>query len=192
MSKPEEFRELLDKASEQYYNEGDFLIVNGITITDEIFDEIQDDFKRKFPNDPWHSKVGVEAQGSFTKASHLIPMGSLQKTPSFDELNKWKDKAAGKNNLVWSEKIDGLSISLQYRKGVLVQAITRGDGFTGDDVTQNVLKMNVVKNLPILKDFTIRGEIVLHEDKYNTFFKDKKNKRNAAAGTVKRLDGKNA
>jgi DNA ligase (NAD+) len=89
-----------------------------------------------------------------------------------------------------SEKLDGISVSLKYENGKLIQALTRGDGNVGEDITRNVKKMKGVLH-ELNEDFTghIRGEIVLFHSDWKTHLSDKANPRNAASGTAKRIDG---
>ena len=96
-------------------------------------------------------------------------------------------------------KLDGLSISLTYIQGKLVRAVTRGDGFIGEDVTENILQIaSVVKTLPQAIDIEIRGEIVLPLASFEKLNKERlekgeelfANPRNAASGTLRQLDPK--
>ena len=87
------------------------------------------------------------------------------------------------------EKLDGLSIECVYEHGKLVQAITRGDGETGEDITINVVRMGGV-NSDLQMDFngSLRGEIIMTKSTWKQHFADKANPRNAASGVSKRLD----
>lgn len=89
----------------------------------------------------------------------------------------------------WSEKMDGISILLYYTGGILKQAVTRGDGIEGEDITRNVLRMKGV--VPLIPGFEgdIRGEIILTKTDHATHFPTYANPRNAAAGIAKRIDG---
>jgi DNA ligase (NAD+) len=121
-------------------------------------------------------------------------MGSQAKVNTPAELIDWakkqQEKIKTKFKFGISEKVDGFSLSLKYLAGELVQAITRGDGLIGEDVTVNVKKMKQVPlTLPNKLNATFRGEAVLFIEDFNEFFPDKANPRNAAAGTVRRLDG---
>jgi DNA ligase (NAD+) len=127
-------------------------------------------------------------------------MGSLDKCQAQDEVDKWyKDtvgKLAGavgqgelpalKQDFVISEKLDGISISLKYVKGKLVQALTRGDGETGEDILRNVKLMEGVPQK--VRDLTgyVRGEIILKKSKHKKHVPEYKNPRNAASGIAKR------
>ncbi len=89
-----------------------------------------------------------------------------------------------------SEKLDGISLSLKYVDGELIQAATLGDGSTGENITQNVLKMkNVKQKLPASFTGHIRGEIILLKSDHKKYFPTYANPRNAASGIAKRYDG---
>jgi len=117
-------------------------------------------------------------------------MGSLDKVNLPAELTKWAHDHAPKEALFVTEKLDGLSIEVIYEHGSLVQAITRGDGETGEDITVNVAKMGGVHS-HLKHRFTgsLRGEIIMFKSTHKQHFADKANPRNAASGTSKRLDG---
>lgn len=191
-----EYVEILNKASEAYYNSDKTIM------SDSEYDAIFDEFKKKFPKHPFFKTVGAKISSpSFKKTKHSIAMGSQSKVNTFSELQDWINKSLdkvksliSKNNLtpsfLVSEKIDGFSLSLRYEKGELIEAITRGDGIEGEEVTANVKKMEAVPlTISLLEPLTVRGEAVLTKDKFKKFFSDKANPRNAAAGTVRRLDG---
>jgi DNA ligase (NAD+) len=118
-------------------------------------------------------------------------MGSLNKVNLPVELTEWaKDKDCKSWYVV--EKLDGLSIEVLYEHGKLVQAITRGDGETGEDITVNVVRMGGV-SADLQEDFngSLRGEIIMLKSVHQQHFADKANPRNAASGVSKRLDGVN-
>ena len=127
----------------------------------------------------------------WVKVRHSAPMSSLNKAQDAAEAAAWA-RTVGAGDMVVSEKLDGISVSLRYLEGALVQAATRGDGETGEDITRNVVKMKGVKTS--IKGFTghVRGEIVLLRSDLAAHFPDYSNPRNAAAGIAKRLDGKGA
>jgi len=171
---------------------------NGIpTITDAEFDALVDELRGLRPDSEAVTDIGAPVPVSeWKKAQHGFVMGSLDKVNFPQELHEW---AAAYNTLpptrsipplFVTEKLDGISIHLRYEDGNLVQAITRGDGTTGEDITQNVRRMKGV--MQTLLDFTgsIRGEIVLLKSDHKTHFPDYANPRNAASGISKRYDGK--
>ena len=151
------------------------------------------------PNSP-SKKVGGFVSEKFIKVKHETPMMSLSN--AFDEADLLKfdndiKKEIGTNNYgyVVEPKIDGLSISIKYRNGELIQAVTRGDGEIGEDVTENV---KTIKSLPLTidwnNDLEIRGEVFLNKKDFEKINSDpnviKKfaNARNAASGSLRNLD----
>jgi len=160
-----------------------------LVISDKVYDAKESEL-RSLDSNHWVLKiVGAPVVASeWKKAKHQIPMGSLNKVNLPNELVDWaKDKS--KDNWFVTQKLDGLSIELVYEQGKLVQAITRGDGETGEDITINVVRMNGV-NSDLQIDFTgsLRGEIIMLKSVWKTHFADKANPRNAASGVSKRLD----
>lgn len=182
-----DLKDFLKKTSDLYY-------LGESPIPDSEFDEIRNYFKEKFGYDAVEVGTSKNLNKGFLKVNHDIPMGSLIEFSTKDDVEKdiikWIKKYSKKDEFCVSEKLDGLSVSVKYENGNLVQALTRGDGFEGDDITQNVLKMErVSKKLPI--DFTgfLRGEIVLKKSVKNINFSHYANERNGAVGLVKRIDG---
>ncbi len=163
------------------------------TVSDKVFDAWVDELRLLDPTSKAVTAIGSPvAPSEWKKAKHQIPMGSLDKVNLPPELDKWvKDTAnAVGEKLFVTEKLDGLSIEVIYENGSLHQAITRGDGETGEDVTVNVVKMGGVHS-HLKHKFTgsLRGEIIMKKSVHKKHFADKANPRNAASGTCKRLDG---
>ena len=164
--------------------------MQSLVLTDKVYDAREAELRSLDPNH-WVLKIvgAPQTQSEWKKAKHQIPMGSLNKVNHPDELTEWgKDKDCK----FWfvTQKLDGLSIELVYEHGKLVQAITRGDGETGEDITVNVAKMGGV-NRDLKDDFngSIRGEIIMQKSVWKQDFPEKANPRNAASGVSKRLDG---
>lgn len=161
------------------------------TVSDKVYDAWVDELRMLDPTSKAVTAIGAPVVPSeWQKAKHQIPMGSLNKVNTPAEMSKWVEDTYPDGKLCITEKLDGLSIEVIYENGSLVQAITRGDGEVGEDVTSNVVKMGGVKSH--LKDkFTgsLRGEIIMHKSTHKQWFADKANPRNAASGTCKRLDG---
>lgn len=172
------------QARKDYYN-------HQPTVSDKVFDAWVDELRTLEPANKAVTAVGAPvAPSEWTKAQHQIPMGSLDKVNTPAEFTKWVLDTSFDSKMLITEKLDGISIEVIYEDGKLVQAITRGDGTTGEDITVNVVKMGGV--LSQLKDkFTgsLRGEIIMKKSVHKTHFADKANPRNAASGTSKRLDG---
>ncbi|MBQ7836723.1 MAG: NAD-dependent DNA ligase LigA [Clostridia bacterium] len=160
------------------------------------------------PDSPTH-KVGGKAGEKFSKVEHPIKMGSLQDVFSFDELEAFigrsKDalREEGICDLAFSvePKIDGLSVGLTYESGVLVRGATRGDGVVGEDVTENLIEIeSIPKKLSEPVSVTVRGEVYMPRAAFQRLNAEKEaageklwaNPRNAAAGSLRRLDAKEA
>ena len=145
-------------------------------------------------------RVGGKPLDKFNKVTHTARMDSLADVFSYDELRDFisgvqKDVPA----VSWSvePKIDGLSVSLKYEKGVFVQGATRGDGVTGEDVTQNLRTVfSIPMTLPEPLDLTVRGEVYMPRAVFERINSKREaegkalmaNPRNAAAGSLRQLD----
>ncbi|HAM78382.1 MAG TPA: DNA ligase (NAD(+)) LigA [Treponema sp.] len=182
-----ELEKLIVKYQKSYYNgEGE--------ISDAEFDSLWDELKLLDPQNPILHKVGADS-GNFEKAPHVMPMGSQEKAANPEQFLSWAQKHKYDEYLV-EYKLDGASLELQYNGGILVRAVTRGDGSTGDVITANALKMDGVKKELYdadgkLSSFTggVRGEVIMKRSVHKKYFSDKANCRNAANGLMKRKDG---
>ena len=123
-----ELEKLIEKYQKSYYN-------GEAEISDSEFDSLWDELKSLDPNNAILHKVGADS-GNFEKARHVMPMGSQEKAASPEEFLQWANKHVYPEYLV-EYKLDGASLELQFINGVLSKAVTRGDGTTGDDITQN-------------------------------------------------------
>ena len=189
----DELEEQITQARHDYYN-------STPTVSDEVYDAWVDELAELRADSPAVTAVGAPAVSAWPKVSHLIPMGSLSKVQTLDEMTSWvqtisRSRGAlggvGHERLLVTEKLDGISLSLRYVEGKLVQALTRGDGETGEDITPNAARMKgVLKNLPEPISVTCRGEVLLFKDDLEQHFPSMANPRNAASGTAKRLDGR--
>lgn len=151
------------------------------------------------PASPTH-RVGGRPLDKFEKVTHTVRMDSLSDVFSFDELKDFLDKTdAIIPHAVYSvePKIDGLSVSLRYEGGVLVQGATRGDGTVGEDVTQNIRTVfDIPLTLPEPLDLTVRGEVYMPREVFERLNAKREangetlmaNPRNAAAGSLRQLD----
>ena len=154
-------------------------------------------------------KVGGTASEKFSKVRHRVPMLSLSNTYNISEIedfNKRIEKIILSENVkehskeleyILELKLDGLSISLIYENGVLVQAVTRGDGQVGEDVTENIMEIRTIpKKLKKNVSLEVRGEIILPISSFNRINQEREddgedvfaNPRNAASGTIRQLD----
>lgn len=159
-------------------------------ISDYEFDLLMDELRELDPNSKVLKSVGspIDNDG-WEKIKHQIPMGSLNKAANKEELKPWIDKYI-KEEVFIIEKLDGISINCVYKDGKLIQAITRGSGEFGENIFDNVMKMEgVKKELPLLFTGSLRGEIILTKTNHKKFFSDTANVRNSAAGTARRLEG---
>lgn len=199
-------REELDKHNYNYY------VLNSPTISDEEYDkmmrrlqELEAEHKELFDPLSPTQRVGSDLTAGFVQVAHERPMLSLSNTYSIEEvedfLRRTKEQLGGDSlEIVGEMKFDGTSISLIYEHGALVQAVTRGDGVRGDDVTVNV---KTIRSIPLrLHDndypdhFEVRGEIVMPWKSFDALNKEREyneepllaNPRNAAAGSLKTLN----
>ena len=192
-----ELAELLRKYKDAYYN-GQALV------TDASYDALEDELRALAPDHAVLKSIGApvtEIVTEWEKARHAIPMGSLNKAVNETEFRQWaarcdqlgaqSDLPPISNNLLVTEKLDGLSLAVNYENGVLVEAITRGDGHVGERITPNARRMKgVPARLPEPLTVSIRGEIILKlSDMRKGFPGYDAPPRNKAAGTSKRFDG---
>ena len=199
-------REELDKHNYNYY------VLNSPTISDEEYDkmmrrlqELEAEHEELFDPLSPTQRVGSDLTAGFVQVAHERPMLSLSNTYSIEEvedfLRRTKEQLGGDSlEIVGEMKFDGTSISLIYEHGALVQAVTRGDGVRGDDVTVNV---KTIRSIPLRlhgndypDHFEVRGEIVMPWKSFDALNKEREyneepllaNPRNAAAGTLKTLN----
>ena len=197
-----ELRELLHKYNNLYY------VQNAPVISDIEFDQLMHeliDLEEKHPelydpNSPTQ-RVGSDLSKGFEQAEHRYPMLSLDNTYSEQEVRDFYQRVSGLLNepfeICCELKYDGLSISLIYEDGKLVQAVTRGDGIKGDIVTDNV---RTIKSVPLVlqkgsypRNFEIRGEVLMPWTSFEKLNAERErqeeplfaNPRNAASGTLK-------
>ena len=198
-----ELREVLTRHAKLYY------VYDAPEISDYEYDMMFAELKaleQKHPEladpaSPTH-RVGGKALDKFEKVTHGVKMNSLADVFSFDEVESFVAKTSelvGDAEYSVEPKIDGLSVALTYRNGVLVMGATRGDGEVGEDVTLNV---KTIKTIPLmLKEplsFTVRGEVYMPRASFEKLNARREmdgeslfaNPRNAAAGSLRQLDSK--
>ena len=184
------------------------------SVSDDIYDSLSRELKvilKEYPefidpNAP-ENRVGGKALNKFVKVHHVKRMLSLNDAFSCDELYEWETRIkkllpVGKKFTYFCEvKFDGLAVSLIYKKGIFIRGTTRGDGFIGEDITEN---LRTIDSIPLaLKDISIehvevRGEALLSKDIFKKLNKTNiregknlfANTRNAAAGSLRQLDPK--
>ena len=147
----EQLRKQIRFHSDLYYNQDNPVLSD--TQYDELFRRLQE-LEKEYPQfitpDSPTQKVGGQASRAFSEVVHRVPMMSLDNSYNADEIRDWHERAVkilGRDNfeMVVEGKIDGVSCSLTYENGTLVQAASRGDGKVGEDITANVL---TIKNIP--------------------------------------------
>ena len=153
------------------------------------------------PDSP-SKRVGGKPLDQFEKVTHTVQMNSLSDVFSFEELNEFLERveqSVEKPLYSVEPKIDGLSVSLRYENGVFVQGATRGDGFVGEDVTQNLRTVfSIPMKLSEPLTLTVRGEVYMPRQVFERLNLARErdglplfaNPRNAAAGSLRQLDSK--
>ena len=206
-------RKELEEANYKYY------VLNQPTLSDQEFDfkmhrlqdleaMFPDMFDASSPTQHVGSDLAVTGYGlrvtgkGFETVKHKYPMLSLANSYSREEIEEWVRKLPSGVEIVCELKYDGLSISLWYEHGVLVRALTRGDGQQGDDVIANIktipsIPWHVERN-DVPEFFELRGEVLLPWERFEALNKEREeqeeplfaNPRNAASGTLKLQDPK--
>ena len=199
----DELIKIINKANYDYY------IDNISNITDQEYDRYMQElmmlentypeFKRE---DSPTVRVGSKVLDKFEKVTHEIPMLSLGNVFNEEEVRSFDEKVrkeVDNPKYVCELKIDGLSVSAIYKDGILVRGATRGDGVTGENITNNV---KTIKSLPLTLtekvDIEVRGEIYMSKKAFHEINKEREknneplfqNPRNAASGSVRQLDSK--
>ncbi len=203
-------RDLLHRANRAYYADA------APFMSDREFDALLEELgalESRHPDlhDPCSptQRVGGEATGGFESAAHRVPMRSIDNTYSIGDFRAWHARCAeslGSTDfaLFGDPKIDGVALSIRYERGVLVEALTRGDGEKGDVVTANV---RAIRAIPLRLDGTrhsipalleVRGEVYLPTAVFESLNEQREregeelfqNARNATAGTLKNKDPK--
>jgi DNA ligase (NAD+) len=205
----QELQALLRQASYEYY------VLDAPTLEDAIYDQLYRELQTletQYPElvvpDSPTQRVGAAPATQFTSVTHNIPLYSLENAFDQGDLTKWETrwqrylKQPARSDYVCELKIDGSSLALTYERGVLVRGATRGDGITGEDVTQNV---KTIQSVPLRLTSTnpptrveVRGEAYLPLTAFKQMNQERArvgealfaNPRNATAGTLRQLDSK--
>lgn len=194
MSRVAELRNRILKAKQAYYFGGRPIM------TDAEYDALEDELRELAPDDPVLGSVGapVPADGILSRARHRIPMGSQNKVNSAEEFRAWYQKSAEGGAVHATLKGDGASAAAYYVAGRLERAISRGDGFEGEDITANAAKF---KGLPLWcagadgEPFSgaVRFEVILTVHDWGIVDPERsKNPRNAGSGIMGRKNGEQA
>lgn len=199
-----DLRQKLNKWADQYYSQ------DNPEVEDHVYDENYErllELEHEFPElvtpDSITQRVGGQVDSDFSKVSHEIPMLSMGDVFSKQELadfDQRMQKLVGHPVTYNVElKIDGLSLSLEYRKGKLFRASTRGNGSVGEDVTKNAKYISdIPQTLPVPFTGEVRGECYMSKDAFYKLNTERDqlgqevfaNPRNAAAGSLRQLDAK--
>ena len=207
----QQLRQQLQQASYAYY------VLDTPMMADEVYDrlyrqlqELESDYPELITAESPTQRVGEKPAAQFFSVKHNIPLYSLENAFNFEEFAKWQERwqrVAGENPQLNAEyvcelKIDGSALALTYENGVLVRGATRGDGVSGEDITQNI---KTIRSIPLLLNLDnpppiveVRGEAFLSLAVFEEINREREkageqlfaNPRNAAAGTLRQLDSK--
>jgi len=199
----DELNKLTAYYAKKYYDDDD------PEISDFEYDMLMQELKnleKEYPEfiskDSLTQKVGGTVKEGFEKVEHEVPLQSLQDIFNFEELKEFDERVkksleTDNVNYVVETKIDGLSVSLEYKKGEFFRGATRGNGLVGEDITEN---LKTVKSIPkkLLEpiDITVRGEVFIGSSDFEKMNEERAindeplfaNARNAAAGSLRQLD----
>jgi len=200
-----ELRELINHHNHRYY------VLDNPEISDEAYDKLVRELQaleEKYPQfvtpDSPTQRVGAAPLEAFGMVEHKVPMLSLGKAFSHEKLLSWHKRISGmlgmqQFELVAELKMDGLAVALIYEDGKFVTGATRGDGYRGENITQN---LNTIRSIPLTvpksapNKFEVRGEVFLSKNGFKKLNDERvaagqplfANPRNAAAGSVRQLD----
>jgi DNA ligase (NAD+) len=200
-----EYEQLCKQAEQHNFN---YYVLDDPTIEDDEYDRLMRRIKEIEAENPEivsesspTQHVGGYAINTFEKVTHEVQMGSLQDVFSKGELYEFDErvkKAVGKAVYCVEPKIDGLSVSLEYKDGIFTRGSTRGDGFVGEDITKN---LKTIKSIPmVLREkipfIEVRGEVYMPKADFEKLVRKQlendeqpaKNPRNAAAGSLRQKD----
>ena len=167
---------------------------------DRLFDRLSD-LEKRYPElktaDSPTQRVGSDLEAGFEETAHTVPVLSLDKAYSVAEVVAWMRKLPPQTVFSAEQKIDGVSIVLYYENGILTRAVTRGNGFVGNDVTENVRTVRSVPlRIPYEGKLAVRGEIYLPKKDFEVLNKTLEvpfaNPRNLTAGVIRRKQSREA
>ncbi|MEP0868691.1 NAD-dependent DNA ligase LigA [Trichocoleus desertorum AS-A10] len=204
-----ELRKLVQKASYEYY------VLDAPAMEDAVYDQLYRELKDleiQYPElitpDSPTQRVGERPASQFTSVRHNVPLYSLENAFGNADLNTWQERwrrvapDVGAAEYICELKIDGNAIALTYENGLLVRGATRGDGISGEEITQNI---KTIRSIPLRLDLDnppplveVRGEAFLPLDVFEQINQERAqageaafaNPRNAAAGTLRQLDSR--
>lgn len=201
------YEQLCRQAEQHNFN---YYVLDDPTIEDDEYDRLMRRIKEIEAENPEivsesspTQHVGGYAINTFEKVTHEVQMGSLQDVFSKGELYEFDErvkKAVGKTVYCVEPKIDGLSVSLEYKDGIFTRGSTRGDGFVGEDITKNLktiksIPMELNEKIPFIE---VRGEVYMPKADFEKLVRKQlendeqpaKNPRNAAAGSLRQKDSR--
>lgn len=187
-----ELQQKIDAADHAYYTHGTS------PIEDAIYDRWKDELSKLAPKDARLARIGAQIQDTMLQKTQLeIPMGSQFKATNEEEYRAWVQQFPPNTVYHASYKMDGCSVSFKYLDGLLVQAVSRGDGNIGENITTNA---TMFKNLPKIAKYAgkhfsgyMRGEVLLLLEDWRKVELDLlKNPRNTAAGISRRKNGEDS
>ena len=197
MDEVEELVEKLTKYSEAYYG-------GTPLVSDQVYDAAENRLRELAPTNDYFNRVGAEIKGStFKKVEHDILMLSLDKAYTIEEIMQWikSNDLYEKSFGIVMPKMDGFALSLKYKLDnggyTLVQAVTRGKGKSGDDVTENAKivedipkRIELGSELDRVSEFEVRGEVYMKKSVFSELSLDKEfeNCRNVAPGSIRQKD----
>ncbi len=208
MNAREELETLKKELNEHSYR---YYVLDKPTISDYEYDMMMQRLKKLEEENPElitpdspTQRVGGAVLSSFSPVTHAVPLESLNDVFSYNELYAFDARvkaALGEAEYVVEPKIDGLSVAVEYENGVFVRGATRGDGITGEDVTEN---LRTVRSLPMKIEnapagrLIVRGEVYMSKKVFHALNEQREldgktlfaNPRNAAAGSLRQLDSK--
>lgn len=202
-----EYEQLCREVEQHNFN---YYVLDDPTIEDDEYDRLMRRIKEIEAENPEivsesspTQHVGGYAINTFEKVTHEVQMGSLQDVFSEGELYEFDErvkKAVGKAVYCVEPKIDGLSVSLEYKDGIFTRGSTRGDGFVGEDITKN---LKTIKSIPMVLSekipfIEVRGEVYMPKSDFEKLVRKQlendeqpaKNPRNAAAGSLRQKDSR--
>lgn len=211
---PEEIRKEMERlVAELNHHNYRYYVLDSPLIPDEEYDrmfrrlkDLEEERCLVLPDSPT-LRVGAPPVEKFEKVRHTVPMLSLDNAFSHEEVREFDSRLkrllGGRETIEYTvePKYDGLAIELTYRKGLLFRASTRGDGYAGEDVTQNIrtirsVPLKLAGTAAVPEEVDIRGEVYMNIEDFESLNREREDKgealfanpRNAAAGSVRQLD----
>ena len=196
-----ELRQILDRLAYEYY------VLDQPNTSDQEYDrfyqelvKLEDEYPQYRDSNSITQRVGGVILDAFTKVTHKSQMLSLGNAYNLEDIKAFDERVKSvvpSASYVVELKMDGLAISLHYHDGRFVQALTRGDGLVGEDVTNNVRTISSIPmHIDMMGDIEVRGEVFMPKKSFEALNEQREalgedlfaNPRNAAAGSIRQLD----